>query len=86
VPPIDRSAPGSFFDRRSDKVHQRRGDLDIKVKAGVRGERVSPTRWAGAFRVRGTVKRDGNLLARCNSGRIRWRVSASDAATGAREK
>jgi hypothetical protein len=75
VPPIDRSAPGLFFDRRSGKIHQRRGDYDIKIKVSVRGERISPTRWAGVFRPRATVKHNGNLVARCNAGRIRWRAT-----------
>lgn len=76
VPPLDRSAPGLFFDRRSDKSHLRNGDLDIKIKASLRGERVSPRRWTGVLRPRAIVKRDGDTVARCNAGRIRWRVSA----------
>ena len=76
VPPIDRSAPGLFFHRGSYKFHQPNGDLDIKVKASVRGERVSPRRWTGVFRPKVIVKRNGNPVARCNAGRIRWRVSA----------
>ena len=76
VPPIDRSAPGLFFHRGSYKLHQPNGDLDIKVKASVRGERISPRRWKGVFRPKVIAKRDGSVLARCNPGRIRWRVSA----------
>lgn len=76
VPPIDRSAPGLFFDRRSGKFHQPRGDVDIRIKASLRGERVSPRRWTGVFRPKVIVKHNGNLVARCNAGRIRWRVSA----------
>jgi hypothetical protein len=75
VPPIDRSVPGLFFDRGSYKLHQANGDFDIKVKVAVRGERVSPRRWKGVFRPKVIAKRNGNLVARCNAGRIRWRAT-----------
>ena len=82
VPPVDRSVPGVFFDRRSGKIHQGRGDFDIKIKVSVRGERVSPTRWKGVFRPRATVKHDGDLIARCNAGRIRWRATQAGPVRG----
>ena len=82
VPPLDRSAPGLFFDRRSGKIHQGRGDYDIKIKVSVRGERVSPTSWKGVFRPRATVKHDGDLLARCNAGRIHWRATQGGTVRG----
>ena len=70
--PLDRSAPGLFFDRSFYRIRQGDGNYRIRVKVRVRGDRVSPRRWKGVFKPTAVVKRNGNHVATCDPGKIRW--------------
>ena len=70
--PLTRSAPGLFFDRSFYRIRQTDGNFRIRVKVRVRGDRVAPRRWKGVFKPKAVVKRNGNVVATCDPGRIRW--------------
>jgi hypothetical protein len=73
--PLDRSAPGLFFDRSFYRFRQPDGNFRIRVKVRVRGNQVSPRRWKGVFKPTAVVKRNGNEVATCSPGKIRWRAT-----------
>jgi hypothetical protein len=59
----------------SDSYRARlRGGQRAIFNARVAGNRVSPRRWRGIFRVRARVFRGGALVHRCST-RTRWRVA-----------
>jgi len=72
--PLDRSAPGLFFDRSFYRIRQPDGNFRIRVKVRVRGDRVAPRRWKGVFKPTAVVKRNGNEVATCSPGKIRWQA------------
>ena len=72
IQPLDRSAPGLFFDRSFYRLRKGDGNYRIRVKVRVRGDRVSPRRWRGVFKPTAVVKRNGNEVATCSPGKLRW--------------
>ena len=70
--PLDVSTPDRFVDADSYRARLRGGQRAI-FNARVAGNRVSPRRWRGIFRVRARVFRGATLVHRC-AVRTRWRV------------
>ena len=77
--PLDRSAPGRFFDRSIYRLRQSDGNYRIRVRVLVRGDRVSPRRWKGVFKPKAVIKRNGNRVATCDPGKIRWNATRRSA-------
>jgi hypothetical protein len=72
LPPLDLSTPDRFVDADGYRARLRGGQRAI-FNSRVAGNRVSPRRWRGIFRVRARVFRGGTLVDRCST-RTRWRV------------
>jgi hypothetical protein len=73
LPPLDLSTAGRFVDADSYRARLRGGQRAI-FSSRVAGNRVSPRRWRGTFRVRARVFRGATLVDRC-AVRTRWRVA-----------
>ena len=53
-------------------THKGKTSQGKRVEVRVRGDRVSPRRWKGVFKPTAVVKRNGNHVATCDPGKIRW--------------
>ncbi len=47
----------------------------LHVNARVRAHRVAENKWRGRFRADAEVRRNGELVTRCHTGRIRWHAT-----------
>ena len=47
----------------------------MHVNARMRAHRVTEGKWRGRFRADAEVRRNGELLTRCHTGRIRWHAT-----------
>ena len=47
----------------------------LHVNARVRAHRVTQNKWRGRFRADAEVRRNGELVTRCHTGRIRWHAT-----------
>jgi len=55
------------------RIHDDAGrSYRLHAKARVRAHRVTENKWRGRFRADAEVRRNGELLTRCHTGRIRW--------------
>jgi hypothetical protein len=77
---------GTFFRAPFDlRTHDRIRDegsyrfrLDnerIRAHVKMRGHRVAPRRWRGRYKGEFAVRRDGEVVARCETPLVRWRAS-----------
>lgn len=53
-------------------THKGKTSQGKRVEVRVRGDRVSPRRWKGVFKPTAVVERNGNHVATCDPGKIRW--------------
>ena len=72
LPPVDLSTRSRFVDADGYRARLRGGQRAI-FNSRVAGNRVSPRRWRGTFRVRARVFRGATLVHRC-AVRTRWSV------------
>jgi hypothetical protein len=75
------------FDESTGTFVRDRGDYTTKITdedgrayrfradARVRGRQITDDKWRGRFRVSGELRRKGEVVTRCDSGRIRWRAT-----------
>ena len=47
----------------------------FRARARVRARQVTDNKWRGRFRVRGGLRRNGEVFTRCDTGPIRWRAT-----------
>jgi len=58
------------------RIHDDTGrSYRMHVNARVRAHRVTENRWRGRFRADAEVRRNGELVTRCHTGRIRWHAT-----------
>jgi hypothetical protein len=74
LPPFDRRSRRRFRDAGTYRHRDRAGRYRVRVR--MVGRRVAPRRWRGTFRGRATVRRDGIVIATCETREVRWRVRA----------
>jgi hypothetical protein len=58
------------------RIHDDTGrSYRMHVNARVRAHRVTENKWRGRFRADAEVRRNGELVTRCHTGRIRWHAT-----------
>jgi len=58
------------------RIHDENGRAyRMHVNARMRAHRVTEDKWRGRFRADAEVRRNGELLTRCHTGRIRWHAT-----------
>ena len=78
LPPFDESTPTFVRDggRGTIEITDERGrTYRFHARARVRARQIEDDRWRGRFRVSGELRRNGELVTRCGTGRIRWRAT-----------
>ena len=59
------------------RIHDDAGrSYRLHVNARVRAHRVTQNTWRGRFRADAEVRRNGELVTRCHTGRIRWHATS----------
>jgi hypothetical protein len=78
VPPYDESTATFVRDRgqyTSEITDAQGRTYRFHATARVRARLVTENKWRGRFRVTGEVRRNGELVTRCDTGRLRWRAT-----------
>jgi len=78
VPPFDEST--ATFVRDRGRYTTEISDPDgrtyrFRARARIRARQVTDNKWRGRFRVSGALRRNGEVVTRCDSGLIRWRAT-----------
>ena len=78
IPPFDESTATFVRDRgryTTEITDERGRKYEFRALARMRATRVTQNKWRGRFRVSGALRRNGELVTRCDTGRIRWRAT-----------
>ena len=78
VPPYDESTDTFVRDRGpyTTEIKDTEGrTYKFHARARVRARQVTENKWRGRFKVSGELRRNGELVTRCESPRIRWRAT-----------
>ena len=79
IPPYDERTTTFVRDRgryTAEITDERGRSYEFHALARLRAHRVTKHKWRGRVRVSGALRRrDGELVTRCETGRIRWRAT-----------
>ena len=79
VPPFDERRATFVRDRgryTAEVTDERGRSFEFHALARMRAHRVTTHKWRGRIRVSGALRRrNGELVTRCDTGRIRWRAT-----------